>query len=107
MDTEILIQPGYGEVRFSGSLDPDAGQELLALLDELWSSFERPEWHLQLQDADLPDGRSLTALLDCLALALARGTRLQLTGLSSRTRMLLRISRLDSLFELEPALQAA
>lgn len=107
MDTEILIQPGYGEVRFSGSLDPEAGQELLALLDELLDSFERPEWHLHLQNAELPDGRSLTALLDCLALVLERGTRLQLTGLTARTRMLLRISRLDGLFELEPVLQAA
>lgn len=104
METEIEIQPQYGEIRLGGSLDAETGKELTAIMSELFSCFARPQWRLQLADAELPDGGSLTVLLECLALALRAGTRLTLTGLSNRTRMLLRISRLDSLFELEPTL---
>ncbi|PKL77826.1 MAG: hypothetical protein CVV27_04505 [Candidatus Melainabacteria bacterium HGW-Melainabacteria-1] len=101
MQSEVLIHPDGGELCVSGTLDADTGKQLVAAMTEVLARFRQPVWHLNLKDAELTDGQSLTFLLECLQLALNQGVRLQLTGLSHEHRMLFRISRLDGLFEIE------
>lgn len=101
MQSEILIQAEYGELQVSGSLDAESGKLLVNQFSYALSQYAQTRWQINLQDAELSDGRSLTPLLDCLQLAINHGSRLELTGLSPRNRMLLRISRFDCLFDLE------
>lgn len=100
MQYEYLFDGAEAEVLLSGCLDGQSGSELVERLAEAIQAHPECErWRLNLRQVEFKDGSGMISLLRCLQLALRQRVRLQLSGMTQKTQLLLRISRVHSLFE--------
>ncbi|MBF2053252.1 MAG: STAS domain-containing protein [Candidatus Sericytochromatia bacterium] len=100
MQYEYFFDGSEADIFLSGCLDGQTGSELVELLAKAIAAHPECErWCLNLGQVELKDGSGMISLLRCLQLALRHRVRLQLSGMTRKTQLLLRISRVHSLFE--------
>ena len=86
------------EVR--GALDNNKGKSLLTAVENLTAQEESSTFLLDLTQVKFIDSAGLGALVKVLKATEAKGKRFVLCGIQSQVSMLLKLTRMESLFEI-------